>query len=197
MHKNKCIFIHIPKNAGSSVLASFDDTGGRKHAKWYDFYEANDYAYQRYHKFAIVREPLARLYSAYSYAIAGGNQSAMDLALKQQIEQDCNDFVSFIHDVLSYDFVMQQPLFLPQYLYIFDRQLNCSIDTILMYENLAAEWKLLATKLSLSNQLPWKNVSAKGVTPKLDELARSKVFDIYSFDYQLLGYEKLAVNRTN
>ncbi len=188
MHKHKCIFIHIPKNAGSSVLALFNDTGGRKHAKYYDFYEANDYFYQQYHKFAIIREPFNRLYSAYKYAASGGNQSIMDVTLQQTIDKRCSDFEGFINNVLCYDFVMQQPLFLPQYLYIFDRQLNCSIDSILTYENLVEDWHNLAMKLTLPTKLPWKNPSKQSAMPRLAESALEKVKEIYHFDYQLLDY---------
>jgi len=196
MHKKKCIFIHIPKNAGSSVLALFNDTGGRKHAKWYDFYEANDYAYDRYHKFAIVREPLARLYSAYKYVVAGGNQSVMDLALKQTIDEKSHDFDSFITNVFSFDFVMQQPLFLPQYLYIFDRQLNSCVDSLLCYETLTSDWQQLALTLSLPKALPWKNASQASNMPILTALSLTKVNEIYHYDYQLLGYKKAVVNNS-
>jgi hypothetical protein len=197
MHKKKCIFIHIPKNAGSSVLASFEDKGGRKHAKWYDFYEANDYFYKKYHKFAIVRAPLPRLYSAYNYAVAGGNQSKMDLALKKQIDDGSRSFEDFIHNVLCYDFVMQQPLFLPQYLYVFDRQLNSCVDSLLHYENLFADWQKLALLLSLPKALPWKNSSNVSELPVLSEQSLTKVSAIYHFDYQLLGYKKVLTIGNN
>jgi hypothetical protein len=190
MHRYKCIFVHIPKNAGTSVLTLFNDTGGRKHAKWYDFFEASDYFFKRYHKFAIVREPLDRLYSAYKYCDSGGNQSKEDIALQSLLRNNSDDFESFIQSVLTYDLMMIQPLFLPQYLYVFDRQNNLILDSLLNYETLVEDWRKLSVTQSFPSELPWVNQSAKEVkTSQLSECALQKVINLYHLDYELLNYE--------
>lgn len=189
MHKYKCIFIHIPKNAGTSVLTAFGDKNGRKHAKWFDYYESNEYFFKRYHKFAIVRGPLSRLYSAYNYIICGGNQSSGDLALKQQIETLSTDFNSFINNVLSYDFIMLQPLFQPQYLYVFDREYNCVVDTLLKYENIQSDWQDLSLKCCFPKKLPFVNSgSSDKAEVDISDKAYKKVFEYYHLDFKLLGY---------
>ncbi len=191
MHRHKCIFVHIPKNAGTSVLNVFGDESGRKHAKWYDFYRASNYFFNRYHKFAIVREPMARLYSSYKYAMAGGNQSAEDLAIEQTLKAKCQCFESFVIEVLDSDFLMLQLLFQPQYLYIYDRQLTCRIDTVLNYERLVQDWHLMATKYRYPLNLPWLNASKtkRESLPLLSNEAIAKVHQLYRFDYELLGYK--------
>ena len=193
MHKYNCIFIHIPKNAGSSVLAAFNDNNGRKHAKWYDFLEANEYFYKRYYKFSIVREPLTRLFSAYKYALKGGNNSYSDQALSLYIKERCSCFSSFIDNVLCADFVMQQPLFTPQYLYIFNRQLQCEADSIIYYESLATDWQRVTSELGCLVELPWKNASNGDSMPVLPPHTLKKVSDIYCFDYKLLNYDDICV----
>ena len=189
MHKHKCIFVHVPKNAGSSVLKCFKDTGGRKHAKWYDFYESNDYFFERYHKFAIIREPLERLYSAYCYSVNGGNQSEDDIALKQTLNKNSQDFESFVEEVLDKDFVMLQLLFNPQYLFVFNRRLECMMNSLLRFENLEGDWCRLAEKQNLPKTLPQVNAGLrKSTMPRISEATFLKVVDLYKMDFELLGY---------
>ena len=197
-HKHKCIFIHIPKNAGSSVLQVFADKAGRKHAKWYEFYESNDYFFKRYFKFAIVREPLSRLYSAYRYVLKGGSGSADDIALQKHIIANSRDFDSFIEQVLDADFIMLQLLFQPQYLYVFDRQLKSVTDCLLRYESLNNDWQKLAKQQGFVESLPKINISnSENAFPSLSESAQEKVEQLYKMDYQLLGYTPKASKATD
>lgn len=66
-HAYKCIFIHIPKNGGTSIKQVLDLPGGG-HRTW-QFYAKNHlYLWQQYTSFAVVRNPWDRLVSAYQHA---------------------------------------------------------------------------------------------------------------------------------
>jgi sulfotransferase famil protein len=195
MHKYQCIFIHIPKTAGSSVLYLFNDKGARWHLSWLHYFRANQPCFKQYYKFAVVREPIARLFSAYNYCLAGGNQSTLDIALQQLIKKNSVDFNGFIINVLSVDFILQQELFLPQYLYLYDWQLICKVDKILRYETLAVDWQKMAKANGYPETLPKVNVGTKlsdtqknQIKSALSATAIAKIQDIYQKDFELLNY---------
>ncbi len=65
--KHKIIFIHIPKNGGSSVNKHFDSREGGHH-KW-DWYKKHyPKEWKEYFKFAIIRDPFERVVSNFEYA---------------------------------------------------------------------------------------------------------------------------------
>jgi len=193
MHKYKCLFVHIPKNAGSSIIKTMGHEKGRSHVQWNHFIESNSRWFRRYHKFAICREPLDRLLSGYNYIINGGNQSEKDLALKKEIETGCNNIDEFIEKCLSYEFMMENIIFAPQYLFVFNDRHECMMDTILRFESLSKDWLMLANKHQLPASLKIENVTNNAVrknktNPQLKPENILKVKALYHRDYQLFDY---------
>ena len=65
--RNKCIFIHIPKNAGTSVQLSFQMSDVTHHE--YSYYQKKySDKWEVYKKFAIIRNTWDRVVSNYEYA---------------------------------------------------------------------------------------------------------------------------------
>lgn len=65
-HRHKLIFIHIPRNAGTSVETRFGDmTGHHARASWYARRYPRDWA--TYQKAAIIRDPEDRFASLWRY----------------------------------------------------------------------------------------------------------------------------------
>ncbi len=59
--ESKCIFVHIPKSAGTSVKnALFPNTKGPGHRMAMDYYLENPKKYEEYFVFAFVRNPFDR-----------------------------------------------------------------------------------------------------------------------------------------
>ena len=66
-HKRKLIFVHIPKNAGTSIEkhCEMDDTG---HKNWKYYYSKYVTEWNEYTSFAVIRDPIDRFISCYRYA---------------------------------------------------------------------------------------------------------------------------------
>ena len=71
IEKYKTIFIHIPKNAGTSVEEYFGNTSFRvqpnKHDNIYDIKKMFPNPYNNYRKFTIIRNPYDKMVSWYFY----------------------------------------------------------------------------------------------------------------------------------
>ena len=188
MHKYKCIFIHIPKNAGSSIMQLLGDKGGRFHVESDYYKQANYYFYKKYHSFAFTREPLDRLFSAYKYASKGGNQRKDDINLATYINTRCSDFNGFIDNVLTLHFIMQQPLFKPQYLFVYTNNLQLNVDTLIKLDELEQVWTDFSMQLGLPSQLSHINQTNKQAMPVLTTSQYNKITALYRYDYILLKY---------
>ena len=77
--RNKCIFIHIPKAAGTSVLAALGKKSekGRDHVSWQTYKKADSKKFNNYFKFSFVRNPYDRAFSAYHYILKGGESRGL------------------------------------------------------------------------------------------------------------------------
>ena len=67
-HKYKLIFIHIAKNAGTSLEDAFEMTDSG-HKTWQYYKETYSSEWNAYKKIAVVRNPFERFISNYYYSI--------------------------------------------------------------------------------------------------------------------------------
>lgn len=191
MTKNKCIFVHIPKAAGTSVLQALSGKNvhiQRDHCNLREFRSANRELYNEYFKFAFVRHPLDRIYSSYRYLMGGGNKMG-NIALSKYLTKNHNTFNSFINDYLDVEKILTQVLFKPQFSFFCNELLEPQLDFLGKYENINNDFEVVRKKLGLQQKLKSANVSEVKSSIEIDNSAVEKIFSLYRTDFELFDYD--------
>lgn len=186
--KNKAIFIHIPKAAGTSVrIAIGESTKGRQHLPWWVYKQASSKRFDDYFKFAFVRDPLDRAYSGYKYLKSGGNQRNDVLIANYLKRYDC--FNDFAFAELWTKSMLYHPLFRPQSWYLCDWDGAVRVDYVGKFENIQSDFKVVSDALHLTDfdRLEVTNRSKKDIEIISTE-TRMLILDLYRDDYNIFGY---------
>ncbi|WP_100642232.1 sulfotransferase family 2 domain-containing protein [Alteromonas facilis] len=190
MHRKKCIFIHIPKCAGTSVLNALGHKRGRDHVEVRHYLGSNPIWFDNYFKFTICRHPADRLRSAFNYAISGGNRSSADLLLQKHLKGTKGLFNNFCEEFLTEQSVLQYPIFMPQWIFVHLPESDIAVDAVLRFERLADDWKQVSKKINVSENLPLHNKARENIqSAVLSKESLINIERIYKRDYELFGYE--------
>lgn len=183
-----CIYIHIPRAAGTSVATAIF---GREVVHWaLKDYEATGVDLSEYWKFTIVRNPWDRLVSTYEYLKRGGMaRYPYDQAMGSLITRRRFTFERFVKEWLpgrEYSYIH----FFPQTHFISTRENDIGVDFLGRFESLEHDFNVVAGKLGIEASLPKLNLSSRSqdyrkyYTAELVELAQQ----IYADDVRLLEY---------
>lgn len=214
----KTIFIHIPKNAGSSVRAFFfsatqswtPETGGNPHATAKEIKAQNPREWEEFFKFCILRDPLERFASAYHYFIRRADEwedaSSREDGKKRWDERgDRSDYE--IGKKLR-EFTLQEFTRTPHMFNLLHFQTQKSftsedIDFFATMENLEEDMKTIceATKLKYptfedtptarhgADEAVFPKANSNNMTYSLDWNAESVIREAYKEDFEL--YERI------
>ncbi|CAI8892468.1 sulfotransferase family 2 domain-containing protein [Pseudomonas chlororaphis] len=186
-----CVFIHVPKCAGSSLCSALFDgwTPGHLPLYWYEQQFPQQFAGS--FKFAVVRDPLERAYSAYAF-LRGNELSRRDQAA-QRLVSHYRDFDDFVGRWLHPENIHKQLHFAPQTDFLVDSMGRLNMDFIGYQEHLQRDYQLLSEHLGVSRSLPHLNESRqrhqKPVRDFCSVRTRRLVRRAYQRDYEMLGYE--------
>ncbi len=186
---HKCIFIHIPKNAGSSMTQAFQRIGARKsdqydtHVPCTTISKDMPEKFNNYFKFAFVRNPWDRLYSMYKFTVRRG-WCSKDVPFCEWILKDA------ITEACKY----QEPI-VPiqqksQLDWITDSEGNTVVDFIGRFENLNQDFNKICNQIGSPMKLVNINASpGKPYREEYTEEAKRFVEEHYAKDIEVFNYE--------
>lgn len=199
-HQHRCLFVHIPKTAGKSVLRFFGmswqaHTDIAKYTR-----DLDDDILNNYTRFTIVRNPWDRLVSDYHFQKRKASADDKRLLLFHE-NGNIRSFQEWLEVVLDDPFQAQPKQWggavskgihrwSPQLDWIsLDDQIK--VDHILRMEQLATDFPQLCQTLNLPpNTLPCRNWKVHGhYSMYYDDLSRQQVADYYAKDLHAFGYE--------
>ena len=186
------IFIHIPKTGGLSILSSllnYDFTVG--HKKAVEFRNFDRKRFNEYFKFAFVRNPLDRFFSAYSYLKKGGLGEG-DYDFAKHYILPCSNFKEFVlslNNPAKADKILRWKHFIPQYKFVCDENKQVIVDYIAKFENFEEEYDFIRKKLGMGHYLKHINASQKpDYHGYYDHESTGIIKSVYSEDFDLFGY---------
>ncbi len=185
----QCIFVHITKTAGTSVATGmFGELPYHYTSVQYRVIFGRK-IFADYFKFAFVRNPWDRLYSAWKFLKQGGWDEKDAVWAKEHLGE-FSDFNDFVLNWLTPESKFSYLHFWPQCCFITDRHGNCLIDFIGYYEELTRDFNLVSEKIGVKTQLPHINPSKKDdYRTVYTSESINRVASIYREDIERLGYQ--------
>lgn len=202
-NENEFIFIHIPKNSGTTMANELQNTyshttllegvvrdgmniGIDRMHLYYDvidkFIPKNKL--DNYFKFCIVRNPYNKLYSAWNFI------------KDRHGYKDVNDFIKY---KLDDEFIYGKELiprdarvhYRPQFTFVYDNENNKFADFIIRYENLNEDIHKMNEKYGLKIPLYDNGNTQKSYISLLNKESITKINSLYKKDFELFNYEMI------
>lgn len=184
---HRCIFIHIPKTAGTSIAHALFHSGSR-HVPCTEYERANPRKFRTYFKFAFVRNPWDRLFSAYHFLKAGG-MGDVDRIWAQANLARYRNFEQFVYEWVSETNINSWVHFRPQIDFISDASGHIAMDFIGRMERIDTDFESICRQVGINASLPRLNQTDKvhyseAYTTEMIEIVRKS----YERDISLLNY---------
>lgn len=188
--EHQCVFVHVPKVAGTSMKNTlFPGGGGPGHKPAMEYFLDNPDKFQRYFVFAFVRNPYDRLVSAYNYLMQGGKGGEDDRNFRDTYLVEYKDFTDFVKRGLRKSEIITYWHLVPQYLYLVNYDGEVIVDFIGSFENINEDFNKVAKRLNMDVELPHKNKSVRNdYRSYYTEETQKIAYEVYKRDFELFGY---------
>jgi hypothetical protein len=193
--KNRCIFVHIPRAAGSSISSAIFRNSGGGHRTVETYRTIFGRKFWSYYKFSFIRNPYTRLVSAYEYLESGGHPAwPSNQMFHREVLESYDGFSDFVLNWLRPDRSgWPVPHFRPQVDFL---KLGSEIplDFIGCVEKVEEDFNSISEKLGIDRKLPRKNETPKDKKPIkkyfTSRKVKEKVDEFYREDFERLGYSR-------
>lgn len=198
--ERQCIFVHIPKTAGNSINRVFG-------VEWQDHKDLQRYAdeldpdiFERFFKFAVVRNPWERLLSDYNYQIKKSRERRSKLHVFSE-DGAVRDFPTWVETVLTAPFSYAPAEWggdVSPHIHRWSPQVDwisvggaVRVDFICRLENLEIDFDQVCDRLGLPPlRVPHRNGRLHlHYSRYFDATTREVVRDYYRRDIEKFGYE--------
>ena len=216
IHSLKAIFIHIPKAGGTSIESTICDFPLFRYKLinkycWYGNIKNNDIKYEldhstmaylknnckyfnnNYFKFAVVRNPYARLVSEYHYCKYQYSRFIKKLDSFKDFVYELRDKFKYVIQNKEKDHLYVSH-YLPQYLFTHNYKKIQLVNKIYKLENIKEDWIDICKNLDIDKELlkTEKNSSKFNYNYEdyYDKELKDIVYELYKDDFIIFKYEK-------
>ena len=213
--EKKCIFVHIPKTGGSSILTQLKfkkslytlwsdkivlakkkqvffipiqlkQNGRLQHMPAQMIKEMRPDIYRKFYKFAVVRNPYTKMLSEYSWR----NKFNPKFATYSNEEHKIN-FEQYLSAVEKGEIKSFREY--SQYQYLYGPKGKLLVDCVIRFENFEEGCKEIFKKLGVEYDTILHVNKPKVILDKnyiLDEKNKERIYKLYKIDFITFGYEK-------
>lgn len=192
-HERRAVFVHVPKTAGNSVnetvfgLSSMDLSG---HARAVEYRDSSLLAFTRYFIFTFVRNPFARLYSAYRF-LAGGGMVEQDREYANRFVLPEKTFGGFVRRLAADPDARDYWHVRPQHVFACDEFGRVIVDKVGRVETFDDDMRDICGRVGVRYRPRWENRSRIGGAPLTDVYdagTEAAALSIYRDDFEIFGY---------
>jgi chondroitin 4-sulfotransferase 11 len=195
-HRYRCVFIHIRKNAGSSIVNSFpadaDDEAGCGYGTDGTFDPGWSSArYPGYLVFAVVRNPWSRFISGWKWLCRRDYEGKGNLGAQYYRQTGLAQLLRELPGTLPKRSHDRRHLLWSQLDMLTDLDGRFVADFVIRYENLEADYKLLCDRIGKADSsLPHRNRGTnRPYWHYFDDESRSRLAELFSNDIERFGYK--------